>query len=99
MKMPAIPPEGVAPSYQTVHVAGIHVNVFGLEHVKGSSQVNVAFFLHGRMGSAADLIPGIWHLEQSKVFSTASGEIPLLLVTLDHRNHGVGSADARASRN
>lgn len=87
-------PDTEVPNKQVV-IAGIKCYVFGLEQLtaKKVDQVNVAFFLHGRTQSAQALLPAIWHLKQMGTFE--NGDIPTLLVTIDHRNHGERTVDGK----
>ncbi|KAI0926415.1 hypothetical protein AcV5_008882 [Taiwanofungus camphoratus] len=88
-------------SKQSIAVGGINVNVYSQPNATDLiTPVTVLFFLHGRFGSAADIewvaeSTLQWTAEQRKESEQQAQD--LLVVTLDHRNHGSRTVDKHAN--
>lgn len=78
---------------QALHVGGLNINIYTTGESTSTSPVTVLFFLHGRTGSAKQLEPLTKSLldaiaKQGEGRGPNSSSTDLVLVTLDHRNHG-----------
>jgi len=77
-----------------VHVAGLNVQVFGLDALTGTSDCVVAIWMHGRLGKHQDLHSAIQHVyARLAAKSKERPLLPLVFVTFDHRNHGARLVD------
>ena len=76
---------------QEYHLAGLELSVYGLDTLPSRpSAVAVAFFLHGRTSKRQTID---W-AAQKLAKDCAGSPLPLVVVTLDQRNHGSRTADA-----
>lgn len=80
-------------------IAGIHVDVYGLDdQIRQSKRpLVVLFVLHGRYGSATEPKTVSWcnRLLESARSSAPSASKDLIIVAFDQRNHGRRSADPK----
>ena len=77
--------------YQEFIIGGLNVNIYGLDNLNQSKKLGIVcqFLLHGRGESQlGEIYKHIAEKCISETYNTPDRERNLIVVTLDHRNHG-----------